>query len=345
MAYLTQFHDFTFIIGIDIAKSVFQCYSFNTQTGEIVNEQVKRDLLLEHFANSGKCLIGMESCGSSQYWARKLQEQGHTVRLMDGKLVKPFVVHNKSDKADAEGIFNALMQGVRTVAVKNKTERDIQTLLTMRAKLVEQRTANINHIRGLLAEYGQVMPISAVQFDKKVDECINNLEGDAVQLVIDTMRDTVKQIREANRRLSNMQREISRLAHETKHARHLLSVPGVGPVIMAHMCVLLADPSVFASGRQFAAYLGLVPMHTGSGGKTVNTSIPGRCDRRLRALLVEGAQAVARMKNPADWVKKILVRKPKKVALIAIANRMARQCWAVAFKDQYWRRTPVGTTA
>lgn len=110
---------------------------------------------------------------------------------------------------------------------------------------------------------------------------------------------------------------------------------------MAYMCVLLADPTQFSSGRQFAAYLGLVPMHTGSGGKTVTTKIPGRCDKALRVLLVQGAHAVARSKCRTDWVKNILAKKPKKVAMVAIANRMARQCWAVASKGQDWRRMPV----
>ena len=186
-----QFRGFTFIVGIDIAKSVFQAYTCNVQTGEINNEQVKRADLLERFVDRGKCLIGMEACGRSQYWARKFQVLGHTVRLMDAKLVKPFVQHNKSDRADAEGIFNAVMQGVREVAVKNETERDLQTMLTMRAKIVEQRTANINHVRGLLAEYRQVIPRSTTQFSKKVDECNNALEGDAVQLVINTPRESL----------------------------------------------------------------------------------------------------------------------------------------------------------
>ena len=341
MANLNQFCDFTKLIGIDIAKSVFQIYTCDTQTGEITNVQVKRDKVLESFANSGKCLIGMEACGSSQYWARKLQALGHTVRLMDPKLVKPFVQHNKSDKADAEGIYQAMVAGVRSVAVKTETERDIQSLLTMRALLVKQRTARINHVRGLLAEYGHVMPKSDNQFDKKVDDCINSLEGDAVQLVIETLRDMIKSIRDDTDRLKSLKREISRLANQTKNAKHFLTVPGVGEVIMAYMCVLLADPSQFSSARQFAAYLGLVPMHTGSGGKTVNTKIPGRCDKALRAVLVQGAQAVAKSKYRTDWVKNILAKKPKKVAVVAIANRMVRQCWAVASKGQDWRRMPI----
>lgn len=336
-----DFQSFANIVGIDIAKSVFQVYCVNTETGEITNEQVSRAKLLERFANCGACLIGMEACATSQHWARKLQALGHTVRLMDPKIVKPFVMHNKSDQADAEGIYHALMQGVRTVAIKNETERDIAALLTIREKLVQQCTANINHVRGILAEFGQVMGRSVSQFDLNVDGCINALEGNVSQLIVDTLRDTVKQIRDSRTRLKDLKREITKLSMQSKHAAHLLTVPGVGHVIMAYMCVMLADPSVFSSGRQFAAYLGLVPMHTGSGGKTITTHIPGRCNKRLRALMVEGAQAVARSRRPTSWVKSILAKKPKKVALIAIANRMARQCWAVASKGQDWRQTPI----
>lgn len=345
MPNLNQFHDFTYIVGIDIAKSVFQVHSCNTQTGEISNVQIKRAKLLEHFVNRGKCLIGMEACGGSQYWAREFQKLGHTVRLMDPKRVKPFVRHNKSDRADAEGIYWALVNGVQAVAVRNNIEQDIQVLLTMRSRLMTLRTGNINHVRGLLTEYGQVMPKSPTRFLEHVSDCINNLEGDVDSLVIDMFRSLVEQIKAGEEKLRELDREITKLVKQTKHAEHFLTIPGVGPVIMANLCVLLADPSVFASGRQFAAFLGLIPMHTGSGGKTVNTSIPNRCDKRLRALFVEGAQAAARTRHPADWVKNILARKPKKVALIAIANRMARQCWAVAHYGQPWRDTSIATAA
>lgn len=345
MANLKLFRDFTFIVGIDIAKEVFQVYCCNAETGECTNQQIKRDKLLEFFANQDKCLIGMEACASSQYWARKLLEFGHSVRLMDPKRVKPYVRGNKSDSADAEGIFNALFHGERAVAVKGPTERDIHTLTTMRSKMLGQRTANINHVRGLLAEYGQVIPKSVNQFLKRVDECINKLEGDAVQLVVDTMRDIVANIRASIERIDALDKEINRLAMQTKHAKNLLTIPGVGPVIMAHMCVLLADPTVFPTSRHFAAYQGLVPMHFGSGGKTANKGIPGRCNKRLRALLIEGAQAAAHSRIRPEWMTRLLAKKPKKVALVAIANRIARQCWAVASKGQEWRMTPIASAA
>lgn len=293
--------------------------------------------MLARFENVEPCLIGMEFCGSSQYWARQLQDLGHTVRLMDGKLVKPFVSHNKSDKADAEGIHAALMQRVRAVAVKGNAERDIQTLLSERSRLVDERTGDINHMRGLLYEYGCIMPVSASKFEALVGQAIQSLEGKVAAPVVDSFRDRVEEIRSAGEKIKKLTDSIKALAHECKNAGHLQTVPGVGVVTMAYMCVLLADPSVYGSARQFAAYLGLVPMHTGSGGKTINTHIPGRCDKRLRALLVECAQAVARSKHPSVWVKHILDTKPKKVALIAIANRIARQCWAVASKSEDYR--------
>ncbi len=167
---------FQTIVGIDIAKNVFQVFSCDTDTGVVTNEKIKRARLLEHFTNVPACLIGMEACGSSQYWARKLTKLGHTVRLMDPKLVKPFVSHNKSDRADAEGIYHALMHGTRCVPLKNETERDIAVLLTMRTRLVDMQRGDINHLRGLLAEYGQIMLVGKAKFLEGVDDCINSLE-------------------------------------------------------------------------------------------------------------------------------------------------------------------------
>lgn len=338
---MSNLNNFQATIGIDIAKNVFQVYCVDNVTGEISNKQLTREEMHEYFANRQPCLIGMEACGGSQYWARQLTDQGHTVRLMDPKLVKPFVSHYKSDKADAEGIWIALTHGVRTVTVKGKTERDIQTLLRIRERLVCLQTGNMNHVRGLLLEYGVTIPKSVAKFELMVDKAINDLEGDSVALVIDSLRDIVAQIRDSRKRIDTLTKEIKRLVEQTKYAKYFSSVPGVGVITTAHMCVLLSDPSSFKSARQFAAFLGLVPMHTGSGGKTITTHIPGRCNKALRALMVECAQSVARGRNPEDWVRKILSEKPKKVALIAIANRIARQCWAVASKGQKWRRMPV----
>ena len=151
---------YAFKYGIDIAKDVFQLFRVDQEYGEVRNFKLTRKDLKDEFTNRGRCLIGMEACASSQYWARELQKLGHTVRLMDPKAVKPFVSGYKSDRADAQGIYTALINNVREVAVKNDKERDLQTLLTMRELLVKQHTASINHVRGLLYEYGIAMPIS-----------------------------------------------------------------------------------------------------------------------------------------------------------------------------------------
>ena len=196
-----------------------------------------------------------------------------------------------------------------------------------------------------IAEFAEYMGVTP-NFLKHYEECglfdVHHRENGYRYFNFDQCSRILEYMRLRNyNRIKTLQREISRLANQTRNAKHFLTVPGVGDTIMAYMCVLLADPTQFSSGRQFAAYLGLVPMHTGSGGKTVTTKIPGRCDKALRALLVQGAHAVARSKCRTDWVKNILAKKPKKVAMVAIANRMARQCWAVASKGQDWRRMPV----
>ena len=231
--------------------------------------------------------------------------------------------------------------------MKNDTERDVDTLLTLRTRLVKLQTGDINHVRGLLAEYGQIMPCSTVRFLDEVGNCINSLEGDAAQAVIEELRLVVDGIRKRAERIKTISSNIAALSKKTKHAANLLTVPGVGIITMAYMCVLLSDPQVYSSGRQFAAFLGLVPMHTGSGGKTITTHIPMRCNQQLHALMIECAQAVARAKYKTPWVSAILAKKPKKEALVAIANRIAnrisRQCWAVASKGEAWKDLSVTT--
>ena len=330
---------YAFKYGIDIAKDVFQLFRVDQESGEVQNFKLKRKDLIAEFINRGKCLIGMEACGSSQYWARELQKLGHTVRLMDPKAVKPFVTGYKSDRADAQGIYTALINNVREVAVKNDTERDLQTLLTMRELLVKQHTAAINHVRGLLYEYGIAMPISVSKFQKQVGECINELEEDSSvsRYVISELRFYVERILAESARIDRITDEAVSLAKATKNAGHLLSIPGVGVITMAYMSILLADPSLFKSGRQFAAFLGLVPMHTGSGGKTITTHIPSRCNKEMRALLVQCAHSVMRSKKKTPWIEKIIRTKPKQLAAVAVANRLARQCWAVASKSEDWK--------
>ncbi len=338
---MDDFSDFAYTVGIDIAKNVFQVYSLDRTTGEIANVQVKRADLLEYFRLKGKCLIGMEACGSSQYWAREMTDLGHVVRLMAPHRVKPYVSGQKSDKADAEGIHRSLINHVPAIAVRGGIERDLHSLMAMRSMLVKRETSLINHLRGLLLEYGKDIPKSKVKFYDMAPGAINELEGRVAQALIDEFRSAVDDIRHIKDRVTAITAEAVALAKQTKNAAYFTSIPGVGVITMCCLCFLLSDPAVYKSARQFAAFLGLAPKHTGTGGNTVITHIPARCNKELRALFVECAQSVARRKVKSAWVLSILKDKPKKVALIAIANRIARQCWAVASKSQFYREMPV----
>lgn len=331
---------FSCIIGIDIAKLVMQLFIV-TADGTFDNKSLKRKEFLDWFRNREACLIGMEACGGSQYWARELKKLGHTVILMPPKSVKPYVRGQKNDRNDAEGIYYALINNVRQVAVKNATQRDLAMLLTIRTKLTEEKVSKINHFRGILLEYGIAMNRSVPAFLKGYAKAIETLEkqGDVSPILIEQLRQSAEEILVKIKRLVTLEKEIKTLAKSCKDYDRFQTAPGVGPITAATMCVLLADASIFKNGRQFAAYLGLAPMSFGSGGHNIVTSIPkNRCNKRIRALLVQCAHAICKCKIRSAWVDKIMRCKPCKVAVIAIANRLARQLWAMASKGERWER-------
>lgn len=329
---------FACVIGIDIAKLVMQLYIL-TADGAVFNKSVKRKEFLDEFRNREACLIGMEACGGSQYWARELQKLGHTVILMPPKSVKPFVRGMKNDRNDAEGIFHALINEVRQVPIKNATQQYLAALLTMRHKLMQGKVSGINHFRGILLEYGVTINRSVPAFKKGYAKALETLEqqGNVSPILIEQLRQTAEEILLKIERIKTLEKEIKTLAKSCKNYDRFITAPGVGPITAATMCVLLADPSVFKNGRQFAAYLGLAPMSFGSGGHNFVTSIPKhRCNKRVRALMVQCAHAICQCKIHSPWVDKIMRSKPCKVAVIAIANRLARQLWAMASKGEKW---------
>ena len=331
---------FSCVIGIDIAKSVMQLFIV-TVDGVAEYQALKRKEFLDWFGNRKACLIGMEACGGSQYWARELKKLGHTVVLMPPKAVKPYVRGQKNDRNDAEGIYHALTHGVRQVALKNATQRDPAALLTIRTKLTEEKISGINHVRGVLLEYGIAMSRSVHAFMKGYASALETLktQGDVSPMLIEELGRTIEEIKNKIKRIATLEEEIKTLSKSCKDYSRFLTAPGVGPITAATMCVLLADSGIFKNGRQFAAYLGLAPMSFGSGGHNIVTSIPRhRCNKRVRALLVQCAHAICQCKIRNAWIDKILRCKPRKVAVIAIANRLARQLWAMASKGENWER-------
>ena len=332
-------------IGIDIAKRVFQVHAIDNATGEVTSRKLARRDFLAHFEKLPPSLIGMETCGSAHHWARELSAMGHEVRMMNPMYVKPYVKRGKNDVVDAEAICEALTRPtMRFVAVKTVEQQSVLAVHRTRALLIRQRTMLVNALRGHLAEFGIVAPLGIERVPELIDRVMGR-EGDGVgmtPLVRSVVALYAEQIEKIRERIRKLEREL-RIWHRTSEAsRRVASVPGVGTVTATAIVAAMPDPSTFESGRAFAAWLGLTPRLSSSGGKERNGRITKAGDRHLRVLLVLGATSVLRRVRSGQptplygWVKKLLDRKPPRLATVALANKMARIAWAVmARKTNY----------
>ena len=254
-------------VGADIAKNVMQLHYIDAETGEIVNKPVKRAVFLEHFANRAPCLIGMEACGGSQYWARKLTAMGHEVKLMPGKFVKAFVMGNKNDAVDAKAIWLVVQHAERSVAVKTETQQAVLGLHRMREQLVKFRTMQINGLRGLLTEYGEVMGKGRAALDKAIPSVLERLVDRLPAILIDTLREQWNGLAELDKQIAGIERRLQMWMREDKACKAIAAIPGVGLLTATAAVATMGDAKTFRSGREFAAWIGLVPKQTGSGGK------------------------------------------------------------------------------
>lgn len=332
-------------IGIDIAKRVFQVHTIDGETGEVTSMKLARRDFLAHFEKLPPSLIGMESCGSAHHWAREISALGHEVRMMNPKYVKPYVKRGKNDAVDAEAICEAMTRPtMRFVAVKTVEQQSVLAVHRTRALLIRQRTMLVNALRGHLAEFGVVAPLGIERITELIDRVLGR-EGDEAgipPLVRSLVALYAEQIEKMNDHVRQLEREL-RTWHRTSEAsRRVASVPGVGTVTATAIVAAMPDPAMFASGRAFAAWLGLTPKASSSGGKERNGRITKAGDRHIRVLLVLGATSVLRRVRSGQptplygWVKKLLDRKPARLATVALANKMARIAWAVmARKSTY----------
>jgi len=327
------------VVGVDIAKRVFQLHWVEPGTGEIVALQLKREKFLEHFANRSKCLIGMEACGGSQHWARSLQKLGHEVRLLSGRMVKPFVVGNKNDVADARGIWMAVQQpGIKAVAVKSEEQQAVLALHRMREQLVKFRTAQINGLRGLLTEYGEVMPQGRAGIKRDIPGALGRLSDRLPAIVIETLREQYARLGELDEQISQIERRLRQWQREDSATQRIAAIPGVGLLSATAAVATMGDAKAFKSGREFAAWLGLVPRQTGTGGRVRLLGISKRGDKYLRTLLIHGARAVlTHSKAPPEWLTELVKRRPKNVAVVAMANKMARTIWALMAHERAYQ--------
>lgn len=328
------------IVVVDTAKRVFQLHWVEMETGEMVNLQVKREKFLEHFANRAPCLVAMEACGGSQHWARQLQALGHQVKLLPGKMVKPFVAGNKNDAQDARAIWTAVQQpGIKTVAIKTEAQQAVLALHRMRQQLVKFRTAQINGLRGLLAEYGEVMPQGKAGVRKGIPEALQRLSDRLPAIVIDTLREQWGRVSKLDEQVSDIERRLQQWHKTNDASRRIAAIPGVGLLTATAAVATMGDAGAFQSGRAFAAWLGLVPRQSGTGGRVRLLGISKRGDTYLRTLLIHGARAVlTNSKAPPEWAVNLAERRPRNVAVVALANKMARTIWALLAHDRVYQR-------
>jgi transposase len=323
--------------GLDLAKSVMQLHWVDTETGEIHRKQLKRRALLEFFVNRQPSLIAMEACGTSHYWARELRKLGHEVRLIAPQFVRPFVKTNKNDAADAAAIWEAVQRpDMRFVAVKTEEQQSILALHRMRSQLIKIRTMQVNQIRGLLYEFGADLPQGRQRGLKEVPDALANLDGAVSPMMLDTMRQQLKRLGEMDKDIAEIEKRLMLWKKDQEAVTRLMAIPGVGLLTATAIIATVGNMKTFRSGREFAAFLGLVPRQSGTGGKVRLLGISKRGDTYLRSLLVHGARVVVnfQIKNRNPWIDKLLSRRPHNVTVVAQANKMARTIWALLARDR-----------
>lgn len=317
-------------VGIDLAKNVFQLHYVDEETGEVMNRSIRRGVFLEHFANRSPCLIGMEAGSGAHHWARQLTRMGHQIKLMQGRYVKAFNIRNKNDAADAQAIWLAVQQPGKSVAVKTEMQQAMLSLHRMREQLVKFRTMQINGLRGLLAEYGEVMGTGRMSLNKAMPAVLSRLSEILPAVLIDSLREQWEGITRLDKRIDAIERRMQEWKKDDTAVRAISEIPGVGLLSATAAIATMGDAKSFRSGREFAAWIGLAPKQTGSGGKTRLHGISKRGDTYLRTLLIHGARSVVtNAKSPRPWVEEMKKRKPLNVAVVALANKMARMIWAI----------------
>jgi len=330
-------------VGVDLAKGVFQVHAVDEQGAVIVRQALKRSKVLAWFARLQPCLVGMEACATAHYWARELRKLGHDARLIPPAYAKAYVRRNKSDAADAAAICEAVGRpSMRFVTIKTEQQQAMAGLHRVRDLLMKQHTMLINQMRGLMAEFGIVVRKGAPH----VGELVAILADPEDQRIPAPLRDglsaTAAVLRTIDRKLEDIDRQIVAIGRDDATYRHLITAPGYGPIVASAICAMVVDPAAFRSARDFAASLGLVPRQDGTGGKLKLGPISKRGNGYLRRLLVNGAMAVLRGKRAKDdpWRAKLLASKPRKVAAVALANKMARIGWALMMRQEDFRRLP-----
>jgi transposase len=332
-------------IGLDLAKNIFQVHGVDETGTAVVVKRLRRSQVSGFFASLPPCLIGMEACATAHHWARELIELGHTVRLMPPQYVKAYVKRNKNDAADAAAICEAVKRpSMRFVPVKTIDQQSALLMHRARDLLIRQRTMLVNALRGHMAEFGlveaqglhKVAGLIAIVLDER-DERIPDLARQALKMI-------TGQISELQTRISALETQVFAWHRSNPVSQRLATIPGIGPIIATAIAATVADAGVFRSGREFAAWLGLVPRQSSTGGKARLGGISKRGDSYLRRLLVNSAHTVLLCSKAAKadpWIVSLRGRKPRLVVAVALANKTARTAWAVMSRQETYRCSAV----
>jgi transposase len=329
----------TTTIGLDLAKNVFQVHGVDARERAVLRKRLPRTKVLEFFAQLPPCRIGMEACPGAHWWARQLLRLGHDVRLMPPQYVRPYVKRNKNDAADAEAICEALTRpSMRFVPIKSLEQQAALLLHRTRDLLVAQRTQLVNALRGHLAEFGVVTAKGIGRVRELVALLAEAEEERIPPLAREVLLTVVGQLREIERKITELERQLLAWHRTNEVSRRLATIPGVGPITATALVATVGDPAYFRSGRQFAAWLGLIPRQRSSGGKQWLGGISKRGDGYVRRLLVHGARTVVRWQKrrapTPTWLGDLLMRRPVNVATVALANKNARIAWALMVRNE-----------
>src|SRR3984885_7946195 len=304
-------------IGIDLAKNVFQVHGADERGKAVLTKVLRRSQMLPFFAQRPPCLIGMEACGSAHFWARKLTALGHTVKLMAPQFVKPYVKTNKNDARDAEAICEAVSRpSMRFVAIKTPEQQALLALHRARQGLVRARTAQGNQIRGLLAEFGYVIPKGRRHLESYVPEILEDAENGLAGMSRELFARLLEHLRHLGTQVLALEAQIKAWHREDAASQRLEQIPGIGPLTASALVASIGDARNFKNGRQLSAWLGLVPRQHSSGGKPTLLGISKRGDVYLRPLLIHGARSTLLRAKPSDWGAALAERRNKNLAAV-----------------------------
>jgi transposase len=330
-------------IGLDLAKSVFQVHGVDAKGAVVVRKTLRRGQVLSFFSQLAPCLVGIEACGTSHYWAREICRLGHEVRLMPASYVKPYVKRGKSDANDAEAICEAVTRPtMRFVAIKSAEQQAAVSMHRARDLLVKQRTQLVNMIRGLLAEFGVDIPRGLGRALLIAKQILDGQEADIPKEAAQIVLSLSQQALDTHIRIQGVDRDLQRWHRSNELSLRLATIPGVGPIGASALVASVTDPDQFRSGREFAAWLGLTPRQNSSGGKERLGRITKMGDRYLRRLLFVGMMSLVKSaKRSPERVDPrlidLLARKPVRLAAIALANKTARIIWAIMARGGTYR--------